>query len=102
MMEFWLIFIGLGLVWLPCALIFGIGREDIKDKIVGSLVCLVLWLVMSLALWGQSVYNAEQWNDGYCDCGQHWELSGVTKTKNGSVTKYYSCPDCYEEIIINN
>ena len=101
-MDFLIVFLVLGLVWVPCILLFAIGRDDIKGKITGSLVCLAFWLVMSLGLWGQDVYNTEKWNNGYCECGTHWELNGVTKTKNGSVTKYYSCPECYTEIEINN
>lgn len=50
---------------------------------------------------GQAKSNQKKWNDGYCECGHHWELKGATKIKNGTTTKYYACPNCFEEIEIN-
>ena len=50
----------------------------------------------------QAITNQEVWNEGYCECGTHWELKGVAKAKNGSTTKYYDCPNCFEEIEIKS
>ena len=48
----------------------------------------------------QAKHNQEVWNNGYCECGGHWELKGATRVKNGATTKYYACEKCYEEIKI--
>lgn len=94
------IFVVCGIIWAPAILLFAIGGVDKKHKIVGSLICLAFWVFMALGLWGQAVGNAERWNNGYCECGQHWELNAVDKSRNGSETKYYSCPECFTEIKI--
>lgn len=94
------IFAVLGIVFIPAVVLFLVGGVDAKHKIVGSLICLAFWAFMALGLWGQAVGNAERWNNGYCECGQHWELSAVDKSRNGSETKYYSCPECFTEIKI--
>lgn len=99
-MSFWIMFAVFGLIWIPCILLFALGGADAKHKITGSLICLGFWFLMSVGLWGQEMGNQERWNDGYCVCGQHWELKGVDKNRHGSETKYYSCPDCYREIEI--
>ena len=101
-MSFWMMFGFFGIIWVPAILMFLIGGVDIQHKIGGSLVCLAFWFLMSGGMWFQEKANDEAWNNGFCDCGQHWELNGVTRSKNGSETKYYSCPDCYTEIQINH
>ena len=98
---FWVIFGFLGLMFVPCILLFASSGETVKDKIVSTLVCICFWFMFAGGIYFQEVSNAERWNDGYCECGQHWELKGATKTRNGSETKYYSCPECFTEIEIN-
>jgi hypothetical protein len=101
-MSYWIFFIGCGLFFIPCmvmAISFG---DTAKGKIKSAAVCLAFWIIISGALWGQSINNAEKWDGGFCECGAHWELKGVSKTRMGSETKYYSCPKCYEEIEINH
>ena len=100
-MGFWIIFAVCGLFAAPCIILAISFGDTIKGKIKGAAVCLAFWVLISVAMWGQSVSNTEKWNDGFCECGMHWELNGVTKTKMGSETKYYSCPACYKEIEIN-
>lgn len=101
MTNFLIVFGALGLVFVPCVLMFALGGADAKHRIVGSLVCILFWFAFAGGLYSQEAFNAEKWNDGHCECGQHWELKGASKTKNGSETKYYACPNCYTEIEIN-
>lgn len=99
---FWVIFGVLGLMFIPCVLMFALGGADAKHKIWGSLVCICFWFLFAGCIYSQEAGNAERWNGGYCECGQHWELKGATKTRNGCETKYYSCPECFKEIEINH
>lgn len=101
-MNFWIIFGLFGLMAVPCIAMFVVCGADIQHKVGGAIVCVVFWFLVSGGLYFQEVGNAERWNDGFCECGTHWELKGVTKTKMGSETKYYSCPECYKEIEINH
>lgn len=100
--TFWVIFGILGLVFIPCISLFALGEADTKGKIIGVLVCICFWFAFAGGIYFQWASNTEKWNGGYCECGQHWELKGVTRTKNGSETKYYACPECYAEIEINH
>lgn len=34
------------------------------------------------------------WNNGYCECGNEWELKNVEHIKNGGNKYYYWCDDC--------
>ena len=100
-MNYWIFFIVYGLLAIPCiamAISFG---DTIKEKIKRAGVGFVFLILVSVAMWGQSVSNAEKWNGGFCECGAHWELKGASKSRTGGETKYYSCPECYEEIEIN-
>ena len=100
-MDYMIIFAMFGLFAIPCMVLALICADTIKGKIKGMLVCLAFWAFVSCVFWKQATVNAELWNNGYCECGAHWELKGVTKSKMGSVTKYYACPECYAEIEIN-
>lgn len=100
-MNYMVIFAIFGLFAIPCMVLALACADTIKGKIKGMIVCLVLWAFVSGAFCLQATINAENWNDGFCECGAHWELEGVTKSRMGSVTKYYVCPECYAEIEIN-
>lgn len=100
MMDFWIIFGVIGLFALPLAFMFAYCGVDTKTKVFGSLFVIAFWVLFSGALYFQEQGNQERWNNGFCECGQHWELSAVNKTRNGTETKYYTCPDCYKEIQI--
>lgn len=101
MLNFWLIFGLVGIIWIPVLLLFAICGADAKHRIGGSIVAIFFWLIMSFGLYTQTTENNKNWNDGNCDkCEIHWELVAVTKTRNGSTTKYYTCPKCYKEIEI--
>ena len=100
-MNYWIIFALCGLFAIPCIVLAASFGDSTKEKIKGAAVCFNFWILVSCLMWGQSVSNTEKWNGGFCDCGAHWELKSVVRTKMGSETKYYSCPNCYEEIEIN-
>lgn len=99
-MNFWIIFGGIGLFAIPTILLFICCGVDAKHKICGFLVVIIFWFIFAGGLYFQEQGNNERWNNGFCECGQHWELSGVNKSRNGTETKYYTCPDCYKEIEI--
>ena len=98
MMGFWVIFGVLGLMGVPLIVSFLVCGVDAQHKIGGALVCLAFWIVIAASMCYESAIKAEAWNGGYCECGEHWELRGTTKSRNGTVTKYYVCPECFAEI----
>lgn len=101
-MNFWIIFAVCGLFAIPCVVMFATCGATRKIQINGAIVCVIFWFVVSGAMWAQNTVNEENWNGGYCECGAHWELEAVTRTRNGSETKYYACPECFAEIEINH
>ena len=88
----------LGIIFGMIAVMFLVCGADWKHKIIGALVCIGFWLLMSGGIYFDASLDADVWNDGYCECGAHWELRGVSESRNGNTTKYYACPDCYAEI----
>ena len=101
-MAFLISFGCIGLVAVPMIIMFLVGGVDLKHRLGGTFITLGLWLFMSFSIVFSAWRNEEVWNDGYCDCGYHWELAGATRSKQGSVTKYYFCPNCHSEIEIGN
>lgn len=97
---FWIIFGIFGFCAIPCIVMFLVCGATKKIKANGAAVCVFFWLLASILLWSQEVGNQERWNNGFCECGEHWVLSAVSETRNGAKTKYYSCPACYAEIEI--
>lgn len=96
-MEFSIIFLIVGLIWIIFIILILI-LADKKYKLGATVVCFGLLLIMSLGLYYDTKTTVDSWNEGYCGCGEHWELRGVTRNKHGSVTKYYVCPNCHIEI----
>lgn len=94
---FWFIFILSGLAIIPLAFLFITNGATITEKIVGAIICFSFWLLLSFGINYGVETNAEAWNNGFCECGTHWELRGVSEYRN-SETKYYACPNCYAEI----
>ena len=79
-------------------------KGEIQMKNCWVLVVLTL-IIVAIGIGGavvQAKNNQKKWNDGHCECGHHWELKGATKIKNGGTTKYYACPNCFEEIEIKS
>ena len=99
-MSFWIAFFGIGLFAIPMVVAFVYCGVDVKNKIGGSLIVIIFWIAFAGGMYFQEQGNQERWNNGFCECGQHWELSAVNKIRNGTETKYYTCPDCYKEIQI--
>lgn len=88
----------LGIIFGMIAVMFLVCGADWKHKVIGALVCVGFWLLMSGGIYLDAKIDANVWNNGYCECGGHWELRGVSEGRAGSITKYYVCPDCYAEI----
>ena len=78
----------LGLIFVPAILFFIVCGVDAAHKIGGALVCLAFWLFMTTGLYIESSVNEKTLNGGYCECGTHWELCGVSESRNGNTTKY--------------
>ena len=72
-----------------------------KSWVLGVLTLVLVLIAIGGAI-VQAKINQGLWNNGYCECGYHWELKGATKVKNGNTTKYYACPNCFEEIEIKS
>lgn len=100
MKELLVMFAVYGLVAIPCICMFAGGVGKKQEKLIGVAVVCVLWVLLSVACWGNHNANTEKWNGGYCECGTHWELVGASHYRT-SKTKYYVCPNCYAEIEID-
>ena len=98
MLEFWLTFGFFGIICVPFIIMFLVCGVDLKHKLGGAIAVLVFWLIFSAGLAADSSMKKEDWNNGYCECGTHWELRGASKSRTGNETKYYQCPNCYTEI----
>jgi hypothetical protein len=41
----------------------------------------------------------EMWNGGKCpSCNVKWDFEGASKSRFGSTTRYYECPQCHDVI----
>jgi hypothetical protein len=98
MLNFLLAFGLLGLICVPFIIMFLVYGEDLSHKLVGAIVILLVWLILAGGITLDAMNKADSWNDGYCDCGTRWELRGATKSRTGTETKYYACPNCHAEI----
>ena len=97
-MTFWSIFGLIGILCVPLIIMFLVCGIGLKRKIGGALAILIFWFLFSGALVLDETNKADNWNGGYCECGTHWELRGATKSRTGTETKYYACPNCHAEI----
>lgn len=101
MVELLVIFGIMGLMFIPLILMFLVCGVDKTHKRGGAIVMAIIWVVFAFGLFYEIKTNETVWNDGFCECGTHWELKGVSKYRNHEI-KYYACPDCYVEIEIHN
>ena len=88
-----------GLFAIPAILLVIICGTTAQEKLKCSVIIFMFWLGVSCACWAQTTGNAEKWNGGYCDCGTHWELAAVSRIRMTTI-KYYTCPECFNEIEI--
>lgn len=100
MTQFILCLVGFGLMAIPCIIFVWLGTDKLKGRIIGTVIVIIFWFAFSFGVWSEAKYNSMIWNGGYCDCGEHWELRGASKSKMGTETKYYACPNCHTEIEI--
>lgn len=102
MMNELLIVFGLtGFIFVPLIITFLVCGVDKAHKIGGAIAVTIFWIAFACLIFCGAEANENAWNDGFCECGAHWELKGVSKSITSSV-KYYACPDCYTEIEIHN
>lgn len=97
-MIFWIIFGFLGIIYIPFIILLWTSGTDLKHKLCGIIVMLLFWFLCTGGITLDETNKTNNWNDGCCKCGTHWELRGATKNKIGIETKYYACPNCYAEI----
>ena len=82
------------------ALMFIFLGADLKHKVWGAIISLLLGALLAFGVCADGLHARDLWNDGYCECGAHWELRGAAKTRSGQSIKYYACPECHAEIEI--
>lgn len=99
--EILIIFAFTGIAFVPIMLIFLTCGADRKHQFGGAFAVLLIWIIFTLGIFFQTEAIEEIWNNGYCECGTHWELKGVSENKCHK-TKFYTCPNCYTEIEIHN
>ena len=100
MTELLVVFGVTGIMFIPLILMFIFCGVDKTHKIGGAIAVILIWIVFTLGVFYEEKTNEESWNQGFCECGAHWELKGVGKSLTNEV-KYYACPNCYAEIEIN-
>lgn len=101
MINEFLVMLGLtGILFIPIILGVITCETNRKYKIGGVIVVIIIWIVFTLGLFYEEKANEKSWNKGFCECGTHWELRGVSKSMT-SEKKYYACPNCHSEIEIN-
>ena len=98
--ELLIVFGVTGIIFIPLILVLVIGETDRKYQIGGTIVIIIIWIFFVLGFFYEEKANEKSWNKGFCECGTHWELRGVSKSVT-SEKKYYACPNCYSEIEIN-
>ena len=100
MTMFLICLIGFGLMALPCIIFIWLAADKLKERLIGTVIAIIFWFAFAFGLYAETKYNSMVWNGGYCDCGEHWELRGASKSRTGTETKYYACPNCHTEIEI--
>ena len=102
MSDFWICFGFMGLVFVPCILMFLICGCTRGNKIGGAIGCLVFWLLISGAMYGETEYDISTYNNGVCIvCEGEYKFSGATKYRT-SHHYYYTCENCDHTIELNS
>ena len=102
MSDFWICFGFMGLLFVPCILMFLICGCTRGNKIGGAIGCLVFWLLISGAMYGEAEYDTNTYNNGVCIvCEGEYKFSGATKYRT-SHHYYYTCENCDHTIELNS
>ena len=102
MSDFWICFGFMGLLFIPCILMFVICGCTRGNKIGGAIGCLVFWLLISGAMYGENEYDVNTYNNGVCIvCEGEYKFSGATKYRT-SHHYYYTCENCDHTIELNS
>ena len=102
MSDFWICFEFMGLLFVPAMLMFLICGCTRGNKIGGAIGCLVFWLLISGAMYGETEYDINTYNNGVCIvCEGEYKFSGATKYRT-SHHYYYTCENCDHTIELNS
>ena len=102
MSDFWICFGFMGLLFVPAILMFLICGCTRGNKIGGAIGCLVFWLFISGAMYGETEYDTNTYNNGVCIvCEGEYKFSGATKYRT-SHHYYYTCENCDHTIELNS
>ena len=102
MSDFWICFGFMGLLFVPAILMFLICGCTRGNKIGGAIGCLVFWLLISGAMYGEAEYDTNTYNNGVCIvCEGEYKFSGATKYRT-SHHYYYTCENCDHTIETNS
>ena len=102
MSDFWICFGFMGLLFVPAILMFLICGCTRGNKIGGAIGCLVFWLLISGAMYGETEYDTNTYNNGVCIvCEGEYKFSGATKYRT-SHHYYYTCENCDHTIELNS
>ena len=93
-------FVAMGLVFGFIGLLIVPEQNKTINKVLTIILLIIMWVLASIGIWASDMNKKEKWNDGFCECGIHWELRGVSENRHHR-KKYYVCPNCYAEITIN-
>lgn len=92
----------LGLFFIPSILMFLICGCTRSNKIGGAIGCLLFWFAFSGAIYAESKWDHDTWNNGICSvCEGEYVFSGASKYRT-SDSYFYTCEDCNHTIELNS
>ena len=71
-------------------------KDDINLLII---IAAILVLTLIIACSYQFKKGEDQWNNGYCSCGGHWEYEQTIEDED-NITYIYHCDNCGKTIEI--
>lgn len=83
-----------GLLGLPVGLVIAIGRDHWWSKILAIVICCGIFFGFGCMFGQEHTNDVDKFNNGVCQCGGEYRMSGATRTRMGSETFYYTCQDC--------
>lgn len=88
------LFVG-GIIGLPIGLIVAIGRDTWWGKVLSFVICCAIFFGVGVLFRQEYANDYDIFNNGICvQCGGEYHMSGVTRTRMGSETFYYTCQNC--------